>query len=173
MPRFEHALCINPYYRESSAAMGFFPPTGLEYVASALATKVPRVTIADLRFDREFSTEEKIREFVRREGVDLLAVSMNWAFRREETLELISRLPPDVFTVVGGQEATVQVKVILDECPNVDCVARGEGEETVMELADGLELAEIKGLSWRRGADIVHNDHREARPIDELPARDR
>ncbi len=28
---FKHALCINPYYGESAAATGFFPPTGLEY----------------------------------------------------------------------------------------------------------------------------------------------
>jgi anaerobic magnesium-protoporphyrin IX monomethyl ester cyclase len=173
MPRFEHALCMNPYYAESAAAMGFFPPTGLEYVASALATKVPRVTIADLRFDPEFATEAKVHEFIRREGVDLLAVSMNWAFKGEESIGLISRLPADVFTIVGGQEATVQVEAIMRRCPNVDCVARGEAEELVIELADGRELSGIGSLSWRRDGSVTHNDHRTIGPIEALPRRNR
>jgi radical SAM superfamily enzyme YgiQ (UPF0313 family) len=173
MPRFEHALCINPYYSESAAAMGFFPPTGLEYIASALATKVQRVTIADLRFDPEFATEAKVHEFIRREGVDLLAVSLNWAFKAEESIGLVSRLPSDVFTIVGGQEATVQVEEIMRRCPNVDCVARGEGEEIVIELADGREPPEIGSLSWRRDGSVAHNDHRSVGPIDSLPRRNR
>ena len=173
MPRFHHALCINPYLEESSGAMGFFPPTGLEYIATALRTSVPRVTIADLRHDFAFRPEARLHEFIRREGIDLLAVSVNWEFKFDEALGLVSRLPPGVFTIVGGQEATARVEEVLGRCPDVDCVARGDGEEIAMELASGMPLEDIRGLSHRRNRSIVHNENRAVGSLDVVPVRDR
>lgn len=170
---FSHALCINPYYEESSAAMGFFPPTGLECIASALATCIPRVTIADLRHDRDFHTETKLHEFIHRENVDLLAVSVNWEFRFDEALGLVSRLPTGIYTVVGGQEASARVEEIMNRCPNVDCVARGDGEEIVIELTSGKPAEKIPGLSRRVKGTIVHNENRTVGPMELLPGRDR
>ena len=172
-PRFRHALCINPYYEESRSAWGFFPPTGLEYVASALATRVPRVTLADLRHDPAFRPERRLHEFIRRQGVDLLGVSVNWDFKFNEALGIVSRLPAEIFTIVGGQEATARVEEIMQRCPNVDAVARGEGEEIAVELASGKPLDRIAGLSHRRNGATVHNETRTVGPIRNLPERER
>jgi radical SAM superfamily enzyme YgiQ (UPF0313 family) len=173
MPKFNHALCINPYLEESSGAMGFFPPTGLEYIATALATAVPRVTIADLRHDLAFRPEARLHEFIRREDVDLLAVSVNWEFKFDEALGLLFRLPREIFTIVGGQEATARVDEVLARCPDVDCVARCDGEEIVMELASGKRLEDIRGLSHRRNGSVVHNENRTIGSLEGLPVRDR
>jgi len=173
MSRYNHALCINPYFEESSAAMGFFPPTGLEYIASVLSTCVPRVTIADLRHDSAFRPESRLYEFIRREGVDLLAVSVNWEFGFDEVLEIVSGLPSDIYMIVGGQEASVRVEEIMKRCPNVDCVARGDGEDIVIEIASGKQIAEITGLSHRVNGSIVHNENRIVGPIQLLPERNR
>lgn len=170
---FRHVICINPYYRESSAAMGFFPPTGLEYIASAFAVKVPRVTLADLRHDPAFRPEQRLHEFMLREGVDLAAVSVNWEFLFDEALELIKRLPAGLPVIVGGQEATARVEEIFQRCPNVTMVARGEGEEIVLELASGRPLEEIAGLSFRSDGRVVHNENRVVGPIGALPPRNR
>ena len=132
----------------------FFPPTGLEYVASAFATQVPRVTLADLRHDCAFQSEQQLHEFIRQERVDLLAVSVNWHFGFEESLKLINRLPSGIFTIAGGNEATVRVHEILEQCPNIDALVRGEAEETVMELAAGKPLRDIHGLSWRHNGSL-------------------
>jgi len=173
MGPFRHVLCINPYYRESAAAMGFFPPTGLEYIASAFAARVPRVTLADLRHDPEFRPEARLHAFIAREGVDLVAASVNWEFLFDEALELVRRLPPGLPVIVGGQEATSRVEEIFARCPNVVMVARGEGEEIVIELASGRPLTEIAGLSFRENGRLVHNANRAVGPIEALPARDR
>ncbi|MBN1808503.1 MAG: B12-binding domain-containing radical SAM protein [Planctomycetes bacterium] len=171
--KFRHVLCINPYYEEISGAMGFFPPTGLEYIASAFATVAPRVTIADLRHDGDFRPESKLAEFIKREGVDLLAVSVNWGFGLDEALGLVSRLPAGICTIVGGQEATAKVEEIMRRCPNVDYVARGEGEEIAIELASGRPVREITGLSRRENGSIIHNENRTVGKIGILPERDR
>jgi len=173
MSRYNHALCINPYYEESSAAMGFFPPTGLEYIASALSTCVPRVTIADLRLDRAFRPESRLNEFIQSEGVDLLAVSVNWEFKFDEALGIVSRLPSDIYTIVGGQEASARVDEIMKRCPNVDCAGRGEGEEIVIEIALGKQIDDIKSLSHRVNGSVVHNENRTVGAMALLPQRDR
>ena len=170
---FRHVLCINPYYEEVSSAMGFFPPTGLEYIASAFAVCAPRVTIADLRHDQAFRPEARLHDYIRRQAVDLFAVSVNWGFGFDEALALISRLPAGIRTIVGGQEATLQVEEIMRRCPNVDYVARGEGEEIAIELASGKAAAEIAGLSHRVNGAVVHNENRTVGSIDSLPGRDR
>ena len=171
MSRFNHALCICPHCTRERYP--FFPPTGLEYVASALTTRVPRVTLADLRHDPAFQPEWRLHEFIRREGVDLLAVSVNWEFNYEEVTDMINRLSPGIFTIVGGNEATVQVEETMERCPEVDALVRGEGEEIVIELASGRPLGEIAGISWRRNGTILHNENRAAGPIEGLPGRDR
>jgi len=41
-----------------------------------------------------------------------------------------------------------------------DFLITGEGEVTMSELAAGFDLAEIKGLIWRRGSEVITNDPR-------------
>lgn len=171
MSRFNHALCIYPDSVKERTK--FFPPTGLEYVASALATRAPRVTIADLRHDPAFRPERRLHEFIRREGVDLLGVTVNWHFGFNEAVDFIGRLPRDIFTIVGGHEATLRAEEMMERCPNVEALARGEGEEIAMELASGKPLSGIAGLTWRRNGSVVHNEARIVGPIQRLPERDR
>ncbi len=51
----------------------------------------------------------------------------------------------------------------------VDCVIRGEGEETLLELAGGAELDQIAGLSYRQGESVCHTSPR--RPPADLDER--
>ncbi len=74
--------------------------------------------------------------------------------------------------VMGGPHVTFMVDEALDFC---DFVARGEGEDTLLELVDHLrgrrELEGIAGLSYR-GADgaVIHNEPRGLRPsLSDLP----
>ena len=52
MTRYKHALALNPYLRDSTATMGIFPPTGLEYIAASMKDLVGEVTLLDLRHER-------------------------------------------------------------------------------------------------------------------------
>jgi len=74
--------------------------------------------------------------------------------------------------VMGGPHVTFLVDEALEFC---DYVARGEGEDTLLELVDYLrgrrDLASVNGLSYR-GEDgaVIHNEARGLRPtLSDLP----
>ena len=82
--------------------------------------------------------------------------------------------------VVGGYFPTFASKEILRDFPQVDYVVRGEGEITLLELMEsvlrsgGNGLEDIKGLSYRRGKEILENPSRPLiEDLDILPPLDR
>jgi anaerobic magnesium-protoporphyrin IX monomethyl ester cyclase len=55
--------------------------------------------------------------------------------------------------IVGGPHATFLADKTLLECGFIDIIVRGEGEETIKELAEALEKGEwkkIKGITFRK-----------------------
>jgi radical SAM superfamily enzyme YgiQ (UPF0313 family) len=156
---YKHALALYPYFRDSTATMGVFPPTGLEYIAANMKDLVGKVTFIDLRYDREYRDVEALSDFIQRE-IDLVCISITWDSQFEEICDLISALPHGVTTVVGGQKATVEVEFLLERCPNIDFIVRGEGEETIRELVKGVPHKDILGLSFRENGRCIHNENR-------------
>lgn len=81
--------------------------------------------------------------------------------------------------VLSGPHASVFPEEILGENPFVDFIAAGEYEYTISELADtlasGSDLANVKGLAYRKDGKVEVNEKRELiEPLDDLPypARD-
>ena len=52
--KYKHALALNPYFGEGTATMGIFPPTGLEYIAASMKDLVGKVTLLDLRHEKDY-----------------------------------------------------------------------------------------------------------------------
>jgi magnesium-protoporphyrin IX monomethyl ester (oxidative) cyclase len=156
---YKHALALYPYFRDSTATMGVFPPTGLEYIAANMKSLVGKVTFLDLRYDREFQNIKRLHDFIRRE-IDLICVSITWDSQYNEICDLIGSLPDDIVTVVGGHKATEEVESLFARCPNIDLIVRGEGEETIREIASGVPSRDILGLSYRENGRCIHNRNR-------------
>ena len=100
-----NALCLHPYFRDShsgSLGLAVFPPTGLEYVASAMKPYVEKLTLVDLRLPGPLRDIEKLTRFIE-DQVDLLCISVNWEYQFEETCRLVNSLPQGVTTIVGGK----------------------------------------------------------------------
>jgi radical SAM superfamily enzyme YgiQ (UPF0313 family) len=58
---------------------------------------------------------------------------------------------PAVPIIVGGPFATVNADRILRDCPQIDCVGRGEGEELLPEyISHRHDPGSVPGLVWRR-----------------------
>ena len=159
MVTYKHALALYPYFRDSTATMGVFPPTGLEYIAINMKDLVGTVTLLDLRYDHEYQDIKKLSEFIREE-IDLLCISITWDSQFKEICDLIRELPDEVTTVVGGHKATEEVELLLERCPNIDFVVRGEGEDTIREIVRGVPHKDILGLSYRENGKWTHNDNR-------------
>ncbi len=170
--KYKHALALNPYFWESTAFLGAFPPTGLEYIAASMRDLVGKVTLVDLRYEKPYQDPKALSQFIRNE-IDLLCVSIRWETQFENICHLISRLPPEVCTVVGGYKATEEVNYLFDHCPNVDMIVRGEGEEIIKQIVTGIPYKDIRGLSYRDNGRTIHNEIHPLPDITKIPFPDR
>ena len=157
--KYKHALALYPYFRDSTATMGVFPPTGLEYIATNMKNLVGKVTLLDLRYEEEYQDVKKLFDFIRKE-IDLLCISITWDSQFNEVCDLIRALPDEVTTVIGGHKATEEVESLFARCPNIDLIVRGEGEETIREILKGVPHKDILGLSYRENGKCIHNKNR-------------
>lgn len=83
----------------------------------------------------------------------------------------VKRRQPTLPVIWGGWHPSM----LPDQClasPAVDVCVRGQGEETfrevVLRLAAGQELAEVPGVSYKRGGDVVANPGRPFRDVNSL-----
>jgi radical SAM superfamily enzyme YgiQ (UPF0313 family) len=157
MIKYQHALALNPYFGDSTAIVGIFPPTGLEYIAASIRDLDAKVTLLDLRYEKAYRDPKILSQFIRNE-FDLLCVSIRWESRFEDVCDFVSQLPPEVCTIVGGHKATEEVEFLFDRCPNIDMIARGEGEDVIKQVMTGVPHKDIRGLSYRDNGRVVHNE---------------
>ena len=81
-----------------------------------------------------------------------------------QLIEHIKRRLPDTPIVLGGEHVTSMPELCL-LTSKADYVVLGEGEETVVELLEALDTgmphAEMLGIGYREGGDVVINARRE------------
>jgi radical SAM superfamily enzyme YgiQ (UPF0313 family) len=172
MINYKHVLALNPYFGDSTAAMGMFPPTGLEYIVASMKDQVGEVTLLDLRYERAYRKPEVLSEFIT-SRIDLLCISIRWETQFEEVCDFVSQLPPEVCTIVGGYKATLEVEYLFERCPNIDMIVRGEGEEIIKQIVAGVPHKDILGLSYRENGRIIHNENHDLPDIAHIPYPDR
>ncbi|MCX6905920.1 MAG: radical SAM protein [Verrucomicrobia bacterium] len=82
---------------------------------------------------------------------------------------------PKIPIIVGGAFATMNANRILGDCPEMDCVGVGEGEELLPDYLAHLEdPGGVAGLVWRRDGKIVENVPRPLlKNLDQFPYPDR
>jgi len=88
-------------------------------------------------------------------------------------LRELKAIRPDQLVILGGPAATDAPDIILRHFP-VDIIVRGEGEETIVELMRALDdehdLANVRGISFRRNGRIIHTPSRpRITNLDRLP----
>lgn len=86
----------------------------------------------------------------------------------------IKLLLPNTLIVLGGVHASFLYDQILKNFNFIDCVVKGEGEETFSEVIDcvreGNTLENVKGLAFRKGSDIFLNEERPfIKDLDAIP----
>ena len=172
MIKYRHALALNPYFGDSTALIGVFPPTGLEYIAASMKDLVGKLTLLDLRYESAYQDPKVLSNFIRNE-IDLLCVSIRWESRFKEVCDFVSQLPREICTVVGGYKATEEVEYLFDRCANIDMIVRGEGEEIIKQIVTGIPNKDIRGLSYREDGRVVHNEIHPLPDITRIPFPDR
>ncbi len=160
-----------------------------KYVHNSLA--LPCLAVACKGMDgvetviREFTVNEQADRVLRAlvaEEADVAAFSC-YIWNIGETLKLASDLKqvrPGTFIILGGPEASFGVFELMTQYPAIDCVIRGEGEETFRELmalllrTDGGRDA-LQGVSagiiFRAGEEIIATPERAPiADLDDIPS---
>ncbi|MDD4900260.1 MAG: hypothetical protein PHG68_06740, partial [Candidatus Omnitrophica bacterium] len=114
--KYKHALFLNPYIENhATSVMKLFPPTGLEYVATSAKSCVEKITLLDLRYEKELTNPVNLLDFIRKE-IDIICVSIGWDRQFKEICGLLSCMPDDIPLVVGGYKATEMTEELFKTC---------------------------------------------------------
>jgi len=138
------------------------PPLGILYLAAYLRREsAAQVDIFDLTFrKRPF---DALRHGLARERYDIVGLSVMTSMLREavQASAIARETNPQALVVWGGPHPTVLPDDSLAR-PQVDAVALGEGEDTLLELARrGGDPANVAGLWYQTaGGEIVRNPPR-------------
>ena len=171
--KYKHALFLNPYTAQSSStAMSFFPPTGLEYVATSAKDLVGKLTLLDMRYEKDLSDIGKLMDFIKKD-VDLICVTIAWNRNFDQICDLLNQMPDGIPIVVGGYKATEKVEEIFERCPKVAIIVRGEGEETIRDVVKGMLPEDILGISYRKNGKVTHNKNRALPNVNAIKSPDR
>jgi len=84
--------------------------------------------------------------------------------------EIAKRIDPKILVVLGGVHPTIMWKQMLEHYPVIDIIVRGEGEITLLEIAQGKALSEIDGICYRHNDRVIRNKDRELiADLDDIP----
>jgi anaerobic magnesium-protoporphyrin IX monomethyl ester cyclase len=75
----------------------------------------------------------------------------------------------------GGVFATLNAQLVKLQCPEVDFVCRGDGEQLLLDLLERLDdPATVAGLTWAKDGKLMHNPNQTIeRHLDRWPFPDR
>ena len=156
--KYKNVLCLYPY-KEELKTVGFLPPIGLEYIASAIEDMVETIKVIDLRF------EKKPLLSMIDENTDLVLISHNWGVEEEFVKDVINSIPEKMTVILGGRYATEHVEELFQTIPRIDGIVRGDGEETAREIVLKGISADIDGLSFKSNDEVIHNRNRKLEPV--------
>lgn len=130
---------------------------GIASIAAYLKSNNIDVTIIDSNDINEI--KEKIKEY-NPDIVGFPAYTFE-IFDSAETATIVKKIKPQVLVVVGGAHPSAMPKETLEEFPVFDVAVFGEGEQTLLEIAKGVEFKNIRGIAYRDSGQIIQNEKRE------------
>ncbi len=164
------------YVKEKIDFYGF-PPMGILYLATYLSENNFDVSIYD-QFARGASINDTLK-WIKHEDPDILGFStITTSGTGITSAEIAKRVKeeinPNVKILFGNYHATFNDTRILNKYPFIDACIRGEGENTLLEIAEKTEkghgFEDIRGVSYRNNGRIIRNEDRPLiENIDTLP----
>ena len=124
-----------------------------------------------LPMERQLQSSFDLRAWLRaHEGAYAILIDMHWyehTYGAIDVARACKEILPEAWTILGGLSATAFSHDILDTCPEVDCIIRGDAEKPLLRLVQRLvrargsrrrvNLRSIPNLSWRDGGEVVEN----------------
>ncbi len=161
---------VTPPITQKVAHHPLYPPLGLAYMAAVLEQKDIEVKIIDspvLDYNHD-SIKVDLEAFKPTiVGVGSMTPTIESALK---CAQIAKEVAPDAQVIMGGPHATFADNEILASEQSVDIIVRGEGEETIVELAQQKKLGDVKGISFRKDKEIIRTGNRPyIQNLDALP----
>lgn len=157
-------LLIHPNYHSGGAEIaGNWPPAWVAYLAGALK-KNGYTDVSFIDAMTNDISDDDLREMLKRDKPDIIGATAITPsiYKAENLLKIVKEVHPDALTVLGGVHATFMYQQVLTEAPWIDVVARGEGEDILVNLVRAVERGDwarerhtVKGLAFEADGKIV------------------
>ena len=161
---------VNPPYPAGSHQHPPFMPLGLGYLGAVLYKNHFDVNVIDCQAQK--LTHSQFKEEIRKVQPDIVGVTCTTLTYKSALciVKIAKQVWPNCLTAVGGPHVTFWDENALRECPEIDIIVRGEGETTILELAQRLENGQsyhdLIGITCRDGSGLQRNADRP--PLDNL-----
>ena len=142
------------YIHPAKQAVGFDPsigavgrpygvmPVGVAALINLLQENGMPVTGINLPLEKQLSPAFDLSAWLRRRpGVRVILIDMHWyehCYGAISVARTCKEALPKAWTVIGGLSASGFAREILESCPEVDCVIRGDAERPLLELVQRL-----------------------------------
>ena len=153
-----------------------FPPIGI----MSLSAVVKRAGHECVMFDQANpeTPNETIIEEIRKQRPDLVGLSFlsTTSYPHAKILaRQIRASDPRVRLAFGGVFATLNAERVKRQCPEVNFVCRGDGEQLLLDLLERLDdPGSVAGVTWEKDGEIINNPNRPLdRNLDQWPFPDR
>ena len=158
-------VLIHPNYHSGGAEIaGNWPPAWVAYLTGALK----KAGYDDVQFIDAMTNHIEDDELEARlaaiEAPDVIGCTCITPsiYKAQETLKIAKRLHPEAVTILGGTHATFMYGQVLTEAPWIDLIARGEGEEILVNVVRAVEEGRLErdrrsilGIAFREGDQVV------------------
>jgi len=167
---------IDSRFDENRVQIMAFPPLGIETLAPIIREHGHDVHLFDTCHPE--MKEDNIVLALTEDKPDIIALSFLSTTSYPAAQHMAQKLKqesPNTPIIFGGVFATMNAKNILADCPYVDFIGVGEGEELLPDFLENLNEPEnLAGLVWRSGDEIVKNEDRPlVSDLDKFPYPDR
>ena len=174
-PQF-YALPAKSRAKNGNIRVMGFPPIGIMSLASVLKQAGHECVMFDQAHPE--TPNEKIIEEIKRQQPALVGLSFlsTTSYPYAKILaRQIRASDAKVRLAFGGVFATLNAELVKWQCPEVDFVCRGEGEQLILDLLQHLDEPEkVASLTWARDGKVVQNLSRPLeRNLDRWPFPDR
>lgn len=150
-------------YQASREVTSFWYPTWLCYPAGMIpGSRVVDAPVQRLDLDACLEITKDFSMVVMYTSTPTLAIDI-------ATARAVKEQQPQTVTILVGPHVSVLPEESLRQADgSVDIICRGEFDYSIKELCEGIEWEEVAGISFKRGADIIHTADRP--PIADLDA---
>lgn len=155
---------------ESETVFMIRPPMDLAYIAAAIEPAGVECTIRDYPAEKKGWSD--FERDLKRISPDLLIASTVVPTFEEDcrAFKIAKDAYPRTLTIAKGVISRDNGASELTRHGEIDVIIRGESEFTAAEIAQGRDLREVAGISFRRGDEIkVNPDRPELQNLDEFP----